>query len=203
MTGETGAERRCQLPKPARGAEASTAQFAARSCTSGVDRRSRTKHEASPGNECRRRGPAEGCSALLLGWGVTGRERPRLDGKRRTPASPAITAGEGAEPPSRKRGDYRATCKIQLRSVRRKKNVPQGLKPHSFQASYGTTQVVPFKFCDRRLNFASGSIDCIIWPRHIEKNLRGNDFRYAQIPILLGVIARTLQEKDWCTGWDC
>jgi hypothetical protein len=27
MTGELGAERRCQLPKPARGAEASTAAF--------------------------------------------------------------------------------------------------------------------------------------------------------------------------------
>ena len=40
---ETGAERRCQPPKPARGAETSTAFFAARSCTSGVDRRSRTE----------------------------------------------------------------------------------------------------------------------------------------------------------------
>ena len=40
-------------PKARRGAEASTAHLAARSCTSGVDRRSRTKHEASPGNECR------------------------------------------------------------------------------------------------------------------------------------------------------
>jgi hypothetical protein len=34
------------------------------------------------------------------GWGVTGRERPRMDGKRRTPVSPAVAAGEGAEPPS-------------------------------------------------------------------------------------------------------
>jgi len=29
------------------------------------------------------------------GWGVTGRERPRMDGKRRTPVSPAVAAGEG------------------------------------------------------------------------------------------------------------
>ena len=37
------------------------------------------------------------------GWGVTGRERPRMDGKRRTPVLLAVAAGEGAEPSSRKR----------------------------------------------------------------------------------------------------
>jgi hypothetical protein len=55
MTGETGAERRCQLPKPEGARKRARRFYAARSCTSGVDRRSRTKHEASPGNECRKR----------------------------------------------------------------------------------------------------------------------------------------------------
>jgi hypothetical protein len=43
-------ERRCQSPKPERGAEASTACLicAARSCTSGIDRRSRTEPRVRP-----------------------------------------------------------------------------------------------------------------------------------------------------------
>jgi hypothetical protein len=69
--------------------------YAARSCTSGVDRRSRTEPESSPGNECRTGGPAEGCTALLFRAGVAGRTQARMDGKRRTPASPAVAAGEG------------------------------------------------------------------------------------------------------------
>ena len=31
----------------------------------------------------------------LQGRGVAGMERPRMDGKRRTPVSPAVEAGEG------------------------------------------------------------------------------------------------------------
>jgi len=31
----------------------------------------------------------------FLGWGVTGRERPRMDGKRRTPVLSAVAAWEG------------------------------------------------------------------------------------------------------------
>jgi hypothetical protein len=48
-------------------------------------------------------GPAEGCTALLFRVGVAGRRQARMDGKRRTPVLPAFAAGEGAEPPSRKR----------------------------------------------------------------------------------------------------
>ena len=39
-----------------------------------------------------------------LGWGVTGRERPCMDGKRRTPVLSAVAVGEGAAPPSQKAG---------------------------------------------------------------------------------------------------
>ena len=39
----------------------------------------------------------------FLRVGVAGRIQARMDGKRRTPVLPAFAAGEGAEPPSRKR----------------------------------------------------------------------------------------------------
>jgi len=49
------------------------------------------------------------------GGALRGRNRPRLDGKRRTPASPAVAAGEGAERlPIRKRMLYQEIKSIAL-----------------------------------------------------------------------------------------
>lgn len=39
----------------------------------------------------------------FLRVGVAGRRQARMDGKRRTPVSPAVAAGEGAAPPSHER----------------------------------------------------------------------------------------------------
>ena len=80
MTGELGVERRCQLPKPARGAEASTAVFMPRGAaqaelTEGAERSTRLRREMNVENG----GPAEGCT-LFKGRGVAGKERTRWDG---------------------------------------------------------------------------------------------------------------------------
>ena len=69
--------------------------YAARSCTSGVDRRSRTEPRVRREMNVEPVVQPKAAPLGLSGWGVTGRERPRMDGKRRTPASPAVAAGEG------------------------------------------------------------------------------------------------------------
>jgi hypothetical protein len=69
--------------------------YAARSCTSGVDRRSRTEPRVRREMNVEPVVQPKAAPLGFSGWGVTGRERPRMDGKRRTPVSPAVAAGEG------------------------------------------------------------------------------------------------------------
>jgi hypothetical protein len=95
MTGELGAERRCQLPKPEGARKRARRLFAARSCTSGVDRRSRTEPRVRREMNVEPVVQPKAAPLGFSGWGVTGRERPRMDGKRRTPVLPAVAAWEG------------------------------------------------------------------------------------------------------------
>jgi hypothetical protein len=80
MTGETGAERRCQLPKPEgarKRARRSLPRGAAQAeLTEGAERSTRLRREMNVENG----GPAEGCTALLFRVGVAGRTQARMDG---------------------------------------------------------------------------------------------------------------------------
>ena len=69
--------------------------YAARSCTSGVDRRSRTEPRVRREMNVEPEVQPKAAPHCFLRVGVAGRIQARMDGKRRTPVSPAVAAREG------------------------------------------------------------------------------------------------------------